>query len=427
MKKIGNNYVKIELKDKSLEGILVENKDKSKVLLKLKNGYNISLDKKDVKKINYVKKIKKEEKKSEKISFKKDLPTITILHTGGTISSRVDYDTGAVSPKFKPEEIIEMFPELKDIANIRSRLISNILSENMRFSNYNLIAKEIEKEVKNKVDGIIVTHGTDTLHYTSAALAFILEDLPIPVVLVGSQRSSDRGSSDAAVNLVSAILFITKTNFSGVSVCMHKSMNDDSCVVLPGTKTRKLHSSRRDAFKIVNGKEIADVDYLNKNTRIIDNDFIKRDGNRKLKLRLFKDVKVGILKTRPNMFAKEVDFYKNFDGLIIEGTGLGHMPISDSNENKKIFNSVKNLSKKMPVVMTSQTIFGRVQMNVYSVGRMLEEIGIIGNYCDMTTECAFIKLAWLLSNYKKDVRKLMVEDLRGEISKRSFVKEDFLE
>jgi len=400
------------------------------LVLKLSDGYNISLNRKDIKKIKLINKreIKKLEKKSSKYIHNKDLPNIVILHTGGTIASKVDYETGGVEAKFNVEDIIEMFPELIKIANIKSKMIGNFLSENLRFKHYNIIAKEIEKEIKKGVDGIIITHGTDTLHYTSVALSFILENLGKPVLLVGAQRSSDRGSSDAALNLNCAFNFIAKSDFAGVGICMHESMSDETCLILPACKTRKMHTSRRDAFKAINVKPIARVN-KNGHIEVLIGDY-KRKNDDKIRLKLFKEsVKVGILKIYPNMLAKQIENFKGYDGLVIEGTGLGHLPIEKidkySLENEKIFKSVKKLSKKTVLVMSSQCIFGRVNMNVYSPGRKLQEF-VWGNLLDMTSETAFIKLAWLLSNYpKKRIPDLINENLRGEISER--IVDDFLE
>ncbi len=351
------------------------------------------------------------------------MKTISILHLGGTIAAKVS-KKGGVSAQYTAKEILELYPEIKQLAAIRSRLVSNMFSENMNFSHYNLIAKEIQKEIKSKVDGIIITHGTDTLHYTSAALSFILENLHIPVILVGSQRSSDRGGSDAALNLVSAINFINKTDFAEVAICMHSSMNDTNCSILPALKTKKLHTSRRDAFKPIGVKPYAFV-YNDQGLDLLRKDFKKTSKKSKLQLKLFNPkIKVGILKTHPNMSAEEIKFYSRFDGLIIEGTGMGHAPIiktdSFNSENLKIFSEIKNLAKKIPVIMTSQCIFGRINLNVYTTGRTLQEGGVLGNLADMTTETAFIKLAWLLSNYKNsEVKNLISENIRGEISERT--------
>jgi glutamyl-tRNA(Gln) amidotransferase subunit D len=297
-------------------------------------------------------------------------------------------------------------------------------SEMMRFAHYNIMAKEIEKEIKKGVDGIIITHGTDTMHYTSAALRFILEDLSVPVILVGSQRSSDRGSTDAAVNLISACYFIANSDFADVAICMHENMSDDSCLILPALKTRKMHTSRRDAFRPINAKPIARINFSEKNISFMKKNYDKK-SDKKLKLKLFNEkIKVGIVKTHTNMFAEEFLAYKNFDGLVVEGTGLGHLPNEEidehTKENKKIFDSLKKMIKEgLIVVMSSQTIYGRIQMNVYTPMRELQGIGVLGHLSDMTPETAFIKLAWLLSNCKKDeVKQLISKNLKGEISER---------
>ncbi|MFH1505868.1 MAG: Glu-tRNA(Gln) amidotransferase subunit GatD [archaeon] len=416
------DLVEVVCKDETIKGVLMPSKDKF-VVVKLDSGYNIGIAKRNIKNIKSIgKKLSSLEKPVAPKSNKK-LSKVTILHTGGTIASKVDYNTGAVIAKFKPEELLGMFPEIGTLANISSRMLTNTLSSNMRFAHYNLIAQEIGKEAKNGVKGIIVPHGTDTLHYTAAALSFILENINIPVVLVGSQRSSDRPSSDATINLISAIIFITQAKLPGVYVCMHENMEDDKCLVFHGCKVRKMHTSRRDAFKAVNSSAIAKIDYKKKKVDILNKEIVfkPKDG---LEIKPFKDnVKVGILKTHTNMFADEFLAYKNFDGLVIEGTGLGHAPAENidtfTKEHDKIYKAISSLAGKMPVVMTSQCIYGRVNMNVYSYGRRLQEAGVLGNNLDMTSETAFIKLAWLLSNNKKEVQELFSKNLRGEISERT--------
>lgn len=424
--------VKIMTAEEEVEGTLMP-EEKEFIVVKLDTGYNMGIKKEKVKEIKQMGR----RKDTAKVEFPKEapkqgLPTITILHTGGTIASKVDYETGGVIARFEPEEIIAMFPELKEIANIKSRLISNMFSEDMRFSHYNIIAKEIDKEIKAGADGVIVTHGTDTLHYTAAALSFMLQDLSIPVILVGAQRSSDRGSSDAALNLISAAFFIASDkHFAEVAVCMHANTEDETCVILPGTKCRKMHSSRRDAFQAINTEPWAIVNYSQKKVDMLKTEYNKT-SKKPLKLMLIKDnLQIGLLKARPNMFADELSMYEVFDGLIIEGTGLGHMPINEidnlTKEHTKIFEAIKKITARIPVVMATQTIFGQIDMNVYSTGRKLIEAGMIGNYCDMTAETAYIKLAWLLSNYPKEkIKEMISKNLAGEISERIEYKEKFV-
>ena len=200
--------VKITTLDDEFEGILLPEENEFFVL-KFDSGYNIGISKKRVKSVKTIESKKKSAVKKKSVSQKKGLPKVSVLHTGGTIASKVDYETGGVTAKFTPEELLEMFEELKDIANISSRLVRNMFSEDMRFSHYNILANEVKKEIENGAQGVIITHGTDTLHYTAAALSFILDGLRAPVILVGAQRSSDRGSSDASLNLLSAVYFIT--------------------------------------------------------------------------------------------------------------------------------------------------------------------------------------------------------------------------
>ncbi len=412
--------VKVVTKEGEKEGIFI-NEEADSVFIKLDNGYNIGISKKDIKNIEKIGEGKKLEIKHEiRLEKKKGLPNITILHTGGTIASKVDYRTGAVFASFEPEDLIGMFPELTKIANIDSKLIASMLSENMTFKLYSLMAKAIEKEIKKGVDGIILTHGTDTMGYSAAALAFMLEDLPIPVIIVGSQRSSDRGYYDDCVNLVCAAEFIAKTDFAGVAICMHESMEDKTCVIMPPCKTRKLHASRRDAFKVVNDTIIARINFNSKKIEFLKN--YEKKANKKLKVKDEMEEKVALLKIHPNMHPDQFKALKGYKGIVLEGTGLGHAPIEAPNEyceiNKENFKAIKELAKNAVVVMASQTLFGRVNMNVYSPGRDLLKTGVIPGE-DMLPETAFVKLAWLLGNYKKDeAKELIGKNLRGEINER---------
>ena len=419
------DHVKIVTRDDSYEGILMPDEEGFYVV-KLENGYNIGVDKKRVKNLVLLgEKQLVKSSESKKLEQKKDLPKISILHTGGTIASKVDYETGGVISRFTPEELIDMFPEIKNIAQLSSRLVRNMWSEDIRFAHYNILAKEVEKEIKSGATGVIITHGTDTLHCTSAALSFALQNLPVPVIIVGSQRSSDRPSSDAAMNLICAATFIANTDLAEVVICMHENTDDNTCVVLQGTKCRKMHSSRRDAFKPINSLPFAKISFESRKIDFLRTDYKKKSSS-KLKLMLFDEkLKIGLLKTHINMFASEFDAYKDFDGLILEGTGMaGNPPINEidefTKEHTKISKSIKKLvDKGVVIAAATQTIYGSINMNVYTTGRKMQELGIIGNYHDMHPETAFIKLAWLLSNFKKkEIPQLFSKNLVGEISER---------
>lgn len=402
----------------TISGVLIPGKNDDKIVLKLQSGYNISISKKDIKEINVLESKKEAKQTKKELKIDPKLKTVYILHTGGTIASRVDYTTGAVSARFSPSDIIDLAPEISGLVNIKSKLVSNMFSEDINFSHYNLLAREIDK-IKEECDGIIITHGTDIITYTSCALAFALEGLYIPVILVGSQRSSDRPSSDAFLNLYLACRFIADSDFFGVGVCMHENLNDGGCLIYNPCKTKKLHSSRRDAFRSINSKPIARVSHKGV-------EFISRPHNKKgeLNLRLFDEkLKIGLLFSHPNMTAQEVKNYSSFDGLILVGSGIGHFPINkiDENtaENEQIYNEIRKLAKKIPVVMTTQTVYGRVNLNVYSTGRKLVEAGVLGDQLDIIYESALIKLAWLLSNYKGSLKELYYKNFHGELSERS--------
>lgn len=411
--------------DEFYDGIFIDKK-KDTTVIKSGTGYNIGVLNSTIKDTKLV-----EKGKDLNISHAKQhepkagLPTISILHTGGTIASKVDYRTGAVVASFNPEDLIGMFPELLDIANINSHLIGNMFSDDMRFKHYSIMAEAIEKEIEKGVEGIILTQGTDTLCYTASALSFILEDVPIPVIIVGAQRSSDRGSSDAAMNLICAAEFIKQSDFAGVAICMHEHSGDETCAISPGTKTRKLHTSRRDAFRTVNDSPIATVDFKTKKVDMKAKEYSKKDKSRTWVLKDKMEEKVAILKIHTNMSPDQFRFYKAYKGLVIEGTGLGHAPINDT-EHTPMHVEIKSAIKEIidsgcTVVMTSQCLFGRTQMDVYSTGRDLQELGVIPG-ADMLPETAFIKLAWLLANEPSKVEKMMRENLRGEIN--SCISED---
>jgi glutamyl-tRNA(Gln) amidotransferase subunit D len=416
--------VKVITKEENIEGILMPNEETDSVVIKLKNGYNIGIEKNKIKKIERVGEGKELSiSHSKKIKKNPKLPNITILHTGGTIASKVDYKTGAVYSSFQPEDLVGMFPELNNIANIDSKLISNMWSDDLRFKHFEVIGKEIYKEAKKGIDGIIVGIGTDNLAVASAALAFIIEKTPIPVILVGAQRSSDRGSSDAAMNLICAAEFIAKTDFAGVAICMHEKMDDKISAIMPPCKTRKLHSSRRDAFKVVNDAVIARVDYDTKKIEFVKNDYIQKE-KQNLIIKPNMEEKVGLLKIHVNMFPEQFEFFEGYKGLIIEGTGLGHTPGQVPNEicniHKKIYPAIKKvIDSGCIIVMTTQCLFGRVQMHVYSKGTDLVNLGVIPGE-DMLPNTALVKLSWLLANYddKEKIKKLIQKNLRGEINPR---------
>ncbi|HLC67167.1 MAG TPA: Glu-tRNA(Gln) amidotransferase subunit GatD [Candidatus Nanoarchaeia archaeon] len=408
--------IAVDCGDETLEGILVPAENTAALVLKLDSGYNIGIDRKRVKHITVLQAAAQGKAKRKLLPPAKGKPTIAILHTGGTIASKVDYASGGVIAGFLPEDFLEMFPAVGKLANIVTAQVANIMSEDMRFSYHQQIAQAIQEQMKSGVDGIIVGHGTDTLAVSAAALAFMFESLSIPVLLVGAQRSTDRPSTDAAVNLLCAAQFILKSDFTGVAICMHSSPSDDACSILPPCKTRKVHTTRRDAFKAVNGKPIATVTAEGKVTFHTD---YQKQGKAITVLPKMEE-KIAVVRSYVNMGPEFIDALtaKKFKGLILEATGLGQAPMNIP-ENLANYEALKKFIAQGGIVgLTSQCIWGRVHPDVYTNCRRLSDIGVI--FCeDMLTDTAYVKLAWLLANKPQQAKELLAKNLRGEISERT--------
>ena len=418
------DYVVITTKNQKFTGLIIPHQENDEIIiLKLDNGYNIGINKSSIKSIKSLKISKKEVKQPRSIlKHDKNLKKVVLIHTGGTIASKVDYTTGGGTSKYSPENLVELVSELPKIVNIETDVAADLMSEDINFDDYKKMISTIKKHIK-RCDGIILGHGTDTLAYTSAALAFAIENPPIPILIVGSQRSSDRPSSDSNMNLICAARFIAQTDFKGIAICMHDSINDDKCAILTATKTRKMHTSRRDAFKAINDKPIAlvgnKVEWVKNpesdENRLKQNELVVKDK--------FAD-SVGLFKTHPNMNPKLFEFMtKNYDALVIEATGLGHMP-TNTKENMMNYELLKKFIKKGGIIaITSQCLYGRVHPHVYTNLRRLSSIGCI--FCeDMLSETAFIKLSWLMGNYSaEETKRLLTVNLRGEINDRSLYEE----
>jgi len=401
----------------------IELGDRNSIVLKLDNGYNIGVRfEKGIK----VKKtgrghriIQAKEKGVKEIIFDRRLPTVAILGTGGTIASKVDYRTGGVYASFSPKDIAIQIPELEEIANIKAEEIMNMMSEDITLEQRKGIARAVAKEINSGVKGAIVTHGTDTLHYTAAALSFMLKNLPCPVAIVGSQRSSDRGSSDGVMNLACAANFVANSDVAEVCTVLHGNMEDEYCLAIRGTKCRKMHTSRRDAFRPINELPIAKIWLKNKKIEIVNQNYRKRSKGR-VKVDDKFEPRVALIKCYPGLDPSIFDFYidKGYRGVVIEGTGLGHTPtLGRFSLLPKIENAI---AAGIPVVMTSQCLYGRVHPTVYHNLRELSKRGVIFAE-DMLPEVAYIKLMWVLGHTKNlnKVREMMLKNVAGEISERT--------
>lgn len=408
--KVGDS-VKV-VADLTYEGILMpryEHAQDSHIVLKLKNGYNIGVEIEKISKIEFLKSNLESKDTESRIPKNAALPKILLLSTGGTIASKIDYRTGAVTPALSASELNASVPELSEIANIETEVLFSEYSENLQPEHWKKISQRLDEYSKSDYKGIIIAHGTDTMHYTSSFLSFSLAGYPIPIVLVGSQRSSDRPSSDAALNLIASAKFITKTNLNGVFVIMHLNENDNEIACHLGTRVRKNHTSKRGAFQTIGGDPAFLIIDGTIHQNLKENYFKNEKYNPKINF----DSRVALIKYHPGLDPKILDHIieSDYKAIIFEGTGLGHV-------GKTLYDSIIKASKKgIFLGMTSQCIDGKVRMTVYESGRDLMQMGITP-LNDMLPEVSLVKAMWGLGNSKNydELKNIMLTNVASEMS-----------
>ena len=416
------DIIKITSKSKIYQGILIprsELGEHTAIIIKMKSGYNIGIQATPEVKIEKIGKGTKPTFASPPLPKQNPkLPHVVIMSTGGTIASRVDYRTGAVRSAISASDLYGVVPELSDVAQVDTEIVFSLYSENITQQHWTELAQAVAKRIEQGVDGVVIAHGTDTMAYTSAALSFALQNLPIPIILVGAQRSSDRPSSDAATNLIGAVKAAGEAPFAEVGLAMHETVSDAAIVVHRGTKVRKCHTSRRDTFKSINGFPIAKVKDLQ--VTMETEKYQRRDLNKKLNLKPIFSEKVALVKFYPGLDPAIIDYYveKGVKGILLEGSGLGHV-------SKFCFEAIKKaVAKGVVVALASQCIWGRVNMNVYDTGRDLLSFGVVP-LDDMFPETALVKLMWVLgqTSNPKEAIALLKTNIAGEYSPRSLPQE----
>ena len=412
------DVIRVTKDGESWEGILIprsEIGDDQHVVVKMRSGYNVGVRIDQSAQLEKVGEgIKPKFRPPPLPEQNTSFPRIAIVSTGGTIASRVDYRTGGVRAALSASELYSVVPELSEIAVVDTEILFSIFSENIVSKHWIETAKTVAKHIRNGVSGVVVAHGTDTLGYTAAALSFALQDLPVPVIMVASQRSADRPSSDAATNLVGAVKAAASAPFAEVVIAMHETVSDTSIVFHRGTKARKCHTSRRDTFKSVNALPIARLE--NDKLNMLTKSYRKRDTSRKLNLVPNFEEKVALVKAYPDLNPQVIDWYveNGCGGIVLEGTGLGHV-------GDYLFPAIRRaVEKDVIVCMTSQCIWGRLNMNVYDQGRDLLAIGVL-SLDDMLPETAFVKLRWVLgqTSNTEEAKKLLMKNVAYEYSSRT--------
>jgi len=391
-----------------------ETADDKHIVLKLRNGYNVGITVKtvtDIKEIGY----KEAHYKIPEKEFPNDprKPRVKLLGTGGTIASRLDYRTGAVIPAFTPGELYGSVPELADICNLETEKLYGVFSENMGPEQWVGTAQAIGREIEKGVQGIVIGHGTDTMHHTAAILSFMVQNSPVPIVMVGSQRSSDRPSSDAALNLIDATKTAAESDIAEVMVCMFGPTSDQYDLLHRGTRVRKMHSSYRSTFRTIGDIPIAMVS--RDGIIPLRDDYKRRRSDRNVTVNTKFEEKVSIVYYYPNMKPDIIESLidNGYKGIIIAGTGLGHV-------NKPLYPALRRAQEKgIAMYMTVQTLWGYVQMFVYDTGRDIMELGVVPG-ANMLPEVAYVKLGWALgqSSDLTKVKEIMLTSIAGEITER---------
>ena len=409
------DIIHIKTSKTNYEGIVLPRSEYSApnfINLKLENNYNIGINVSDIQEIKKIGKREAAYKIPEKkFPHNENLPNVTLLGTGGTVASRLDYTTGAVIPSFTPGELFSSVPELAEICNLDCEMVFEILSENMKYEYWQKLAEKIEEAANSGVEGIMIGHGTDTMSFTSAALSFMLKDLSIPVVLVGSQRSSDRPSSDAALNLINAAV-VASSDIAEVVVSMLGSSSHDYGLIHRGTLVRKMHSSVRDTFRTIDNIPLGMV--RDRNIKMFTQDYRRRKKSKTIALTTF-EKKVALIYSYPDIDNEVIDFYvdKGYKGIVFAGTGLGHLPTT-------LYDSIDRATQEgMTILMTTQTLHGFVGMNVYSTGRELKSLGVIPGR-NLLPEVGYVKLGWVLGQTSdpEEIKKLLLQNIAGEFIER---------
>lgn len=391
-----------------------ETADPHHIVIKLRSGYNVGIEATSVQKIAVQGRKEAHYKIPEKeFPFDPAKPRVKLLGTGGTIASRLDYRTGAVIPAFSPGELYGSVPELADICNLETEKLYGVFSENMGPEQWIGTAQAIGREIEKGVQGIVIGHGTDTMHHTAAILSFMVQNTPVPIVMVGSQRSSDRPSSDAALNLMHSVKTAAESDIAETMVCMFGPTSDVYGLLHRGTRVRKMHSSYRSTFRTIGDIPLAMVS--REKITPLRQDYRRRRQDRNVTVNTAFEDRVSIVYYYPNMKPDIIESLvdNNYRGIVIAGTGLGHV-------NKPLYPSLKRAQQKgIAVYMTVQTLWGYVQMYVYDTGRDMMELGVIPG-ANMLPEVAYMKLGWALGQTTdvQKVREIMMTPVAGEITER---------
>lgn len=326
---------------------------------------------------------------------------VLILATGGTIASQAGAD-GLVPNEASPE-LMNVFEEFRKYYKIDFHLILNLDSSNIQAEEWQLIARRVYEALPD-YDGVLITHGTDTMAYTASMLTFMLQNLDKPVVLTGSQIPVGLPLSDARSNLATALAAINH-DVTGVNIAFNHKL-------IPGCRAVKVRTMGFDAFESVNSPDRGE--FFADGVRLVSPRIPRPPKPRELKAELCNDV--FLLKIIPGTNPRIFDslLAMNYRGVVLESFGAGGLHFLRRDLASQIGRLVKN---NVPVVVCSQCLYERSDFSLYEVGRKVLATGAIQGR-DMTTEAAVTKLMWALgqTSSMEEIRTIFSTDYAGEIT-----------
>lgn len=327
---------------------------------------------------------------------------ILMLGTGGTIACK--RGEAGLKPLLTSEELLSYVPDTAGLCQIDSLQILNIDSTNMQPAHWLLIAETLERQYEN-YDGFVICHGTDTMAYTAAALSYLIQNSPKPVVITGAQRPIDMENTDARTNLSDSLRFASEERAHGVNIVFDGK-------VIAGTRGKKERSKSYNAFSSINFPYIAAI----QDNQVIF--YLDDKDNCVRKVQFFHEINphVALMKLIPSMGADVLDYMaEHYDAVIIESFGVGGLPAYDSGDFYKAVEKWTALGKT--VVMTTQVTNEGSNMSIYEVGHTIKkEFGLLEAY-DMTLEATVTKLMWILgqTDREKNIREMFYRTINRDI------------
>lgn len=327
---------------------------------------------------------------------------------------KVDPTLQALTP-FDFKQILEEVPELRKFAyRIDSWTFDPLIdSSDVEPSLWIALAGLIEEKYED-YDGFVILHGTDTMAYSASALSFMIENLSKPVIFTGSQLPIGMPRTDGKENLISAVEIAAAKDAEGHALVPEVCICFDN-ILMRGNRTCKMNSDNFRAFRSENLPPLAEAGISIR----YDSNIIRRPASwdEGPTFRKTLDTRVAILKMHPGItpqIVRDIMCSPDTRAVIIETYGAGNAP------SKEWFLEIVQAAASMGKVIlnVTQCIAGSVNMDIYATGKCLKDAGVVSGY-DSTTESALAKLFYLLGNFRdnEEVKRMLEEDLRGEISK----------